>query len=477
MSSVPVLRVHTGTDASNVQTWRFQTTFHVGRADECELKIADSHISRKHAIVSFQQGQWWVQDLNSANGILVNGERIPGAPVAPNLTVRLGLEGPWVWFELEQAPEPAAPPAAADAPPSQTMVLKKYTEKYLTPGGKDEVVGQQTMMIRSAFQRVQKKQRSKFALALGGVALVACGIAGYAYYQHRQLSERKALAQELFYQMKALDVDIANVRSENVAMYRSRRMEMEKNYEKFLTTLKVYDPKMSEQDRLIMRISRVFGECELDMPPGFKEEVENYIKKWQGSGRYKAAVQRAKENGYTPRITNQLLSQGLPPQFFYLAMQESNFDPFISGPETYMGIAKGMWQFIPETGAKYGLQIGPLADMRRPDTSDDRHNWEKATVAASRYLKDLYSTDALASGLLVMASYNWGEGRVIKRIKSLPGNARERNFWRLLTEYRSDIPQETYDYVFYIVSAAVIGENPRLFGFDFDNPLGELEKR
>ncbi|MCA2966440.1 MAG: transglycosylase SLT domain-containing protein, partial [Acidobacteriaceae bacterium] len=157
--------------------------------------------------------------------------------------------------------------------------------------------------------------------------------------------------------------------------------------------------------------------------------------------------------------------------------QESNFDPYISGPETYMGIAKGMWQFIPETGAKYGLQIGPLADLRRPDTSDDRHNWEKATVAASRYLKDLYSTDALASGLLVMASYNWGEGRVIKRIKSLPGNARERNFWRLLTEFRADIPAETYDYVFHIVSAAVIGENPRLFGFDFDNPLADLEKR
>lgn len=470
MSSVPTLRVHTGSDASNVQTWQFQTTFHIGRADECELKIADSHISRKHAIVSFQQGQWWVQDLNSSNGILVNGERIPGAPVAPNLTVRLGLEGPWVWFEVEQ-------PAVPDVAPSHTMVLKSYTEKYLTPGGKDEVVGQQTMMIRSAFQRVQKKQRSKFALALSGIALVACGIAGYAYYQHRQLSERKALAQELFYQMKALDVDIANVRSENVAAYRARRQEMEKNYEKFLTTLKVYDPKMSEQDRIIMRVSRVFGECELDMPAGFKEEVENYIKKWQGSGRYKAAVTRAKESNYTPRITNQLLQEGLPPQFFYLAMQESNFDPYISGPETYMGIAKGMWQFIPETGAKYGLRIGPLADMRRPDTSDDRHNWEKATVAASRYLKDLYSTDALASGLLVMASYNWGEGRVIKRIKSLPENVRERNFWRLLTEYRSDIPQETYDYVFYIVSAAVIGENPRLFGFDFDNPLGDLEKR
>ena len=77
-----------------------------------------------------------------------------------------------------------------------------------------------------------------------------------------------------------------------------------------------------------------------------------------------------------------------------------------------------MWQFIPETGAKYGLRIGPLADFRRPDPADDRHNWEKATTAAARYLKDIYSTDAQASGLLVIASYNWGEHRVIPIIRN-----------------------------------------------------------
>ena len=37
---------------------------------------------------------------------------------------------------------------------------------------------------------------------------------------------------------------------------------------------------------------------------------------------------------------------------------------------------------------------------------------------------------------------------------------------------KKKIPNETYNYVFYIFSAAVIGENPKLFGFDFDNPLG-----
>jgi hypothetical protein len=51
----------------------------------------------------------------------------------------------------------------------------------------------------------------------------------------------------------------------------------------------------------------------------------------------------------------------------------------------------------------------------------------------------------------------------------MPENPRERNFWRLLKNQQ--IPRETYDYVFSIFSAAVIGENPKLFGFDFENPL------
>jgi hypothetical protein len=89
----------------------------------------------------------------------------------------------------------------------------------------------------------------------------------------------------------------------------------------------------------------------------------------------------------------------------------------------------------------------------------------------------LYTTDAQASGLLVIACYNWGEDQMLPLVRSMPENPRERNFWRLLSQHRNKIPQETYDYVFYIISAAVIGENPRLFGFDFDNPLAGLDSK
>jgi hypothetical protein len=74
-----------------------------------------------------------------------------------------------------------------------------------------------------------------------------------------------------------------------------------------------------------------------------------------------------------------------------------------------------------------------------------------------------------------MASYNWGENRVLRLLQRMPKNPRERNFWRLLALYRNQIPQETYDYVFFIIAAAVIGENPKLFGFDFDDPLAQAK--
>ena len=256
---------------------------------------------------------------------------------------------------------------------------------------------------------------------------------------------------------------------EQARQYQARRRDLENSYDRFLSVLNLYDQKLSEEDRLILRVTRLFGECELAAPPGYIAEVKNYIAKWRSSERFARAIKLSQDMGYVRPIVQELIGQSLPPQYFYLALQESDFDPFISGPPTRWGIAKGMWQFIPETGARYGLTIGPLAKLGRPDPMDDRNKWQKATVAAARYIKDIYATDAQASGLLVIASYNWGEQRIIDRLRTMPANPQERNFWKLLEKYK--IPDQTYKYVFSIVSAAVIGENPRLFGFHFDNPL------
>lgn len=487
-SGVPVVHVHTG----DGRVFRFSQGFRIGRDHDCDVRVNDVHVSRTHAAGSFEKGVWHLHDLKSANGVFVDGRRIETVVIRSGLTISLGIDGPSLSFEVEAAGKETVqvgtPAPTIRQAKDERDLLASYEQRYFGHSSGGERVGGRTMMIRRAFEHVQRRQRRRYWWLVGVAAAAALTAAGYAYYKHRQIVQQQALAQDLFYAMKALDVDIANVErliaesgsaqaKAQVKTYMTRRRDMENTYDRFLAVLDLYDASLSEEDRLILRVTRTFGECELAAPSDYIAHIKSYIRKWQSSPRYARAMKQSEQMGYTKRIAAEFLGQNLPPQFLYLALQESDFNPFNSGPPTYMGIAKGMWQFIPETASRYGLTIGPLAKQRIQDPLDDRHNWEKATQAAARYIKDIYSTDAQASGLLVMASYNWGENRVVNLIRSMPANPQERNFWKLVEKYRTRIPQQTYDYVFYIVSAAVIGENPRLFGFDFDNPLGFLDSR
>ncbi len=500
----------------------FSSAFRIGRATDCELCIADAYVSRIHARVTPEPAGWRVVDLNSSNGLFWHGNRVESVFIASSEVVRLGIEGPQLWFHVHPSPRPVAPepkisippPPKIPAPPAPKIPVppvpetparsatangaprpaapaskEEYVKRYFRAPVEGEVVGEHTGIIRLAFAEIQTQQKQKHNRqkrillgAIGGLALVGLLIGAYAFRLQREARQQRELARNLFYSMKSLDVEIAAAEQSALTAdqarglaivkgYEQRRKEMQANYDQFLATLHIYSPRSSEQHRLILRVARIFGESELDMPPDFENEVQRYIHMWQSTGRFSRDLQIATEKGYTRTIPEALLNRGLPPQFFYLAMQESDFDPYRSGPMTRMGYAKGMWQFIPETAVKYGLHLGPLVDLNRPDPGDERDQPDKATDAATRYIQMLYSTDAQASGLLVMACYNWGEDQIVPLVRSLPPNPRERNFWRLLAEHRSQIPQQTYDYVFYIFSAAVIGENPRLFGFPFDNPL------
>ena len=475
----PALSVRT----EDGRRFRLARTFHIGREQDCEVRIDDGRVSRKHAVVSFEDGHWLLRDRQSGNGIYVDGQRVETVAIDTSVNVRLGPDGPQLTLEIEPAGHIVPP-----KPAGETMILASLEERYFgSATDLDQPAGAQTRMIRKAFHRVQARQRRLYTGIVAAAAVIVIAALGYAYYGHRQMVRQKALAETLFYDMKALDVDIAslerivatsgNVQGKaQVARYRERRRQMENTYEQFLSGLNIYNRTLTPQEQLILRVTRLFGECEMAAPPEYVAEVSSYIRRWQTTQRFARAVAKAQEMGYARRIAEEFQAQNLPAQFFYLAMQESDFNEVASGPPTRMGIAKGMWQFIPDTGKRFGLTIGPLAAYARPDPNDDRHKWDKATNAAARYIKEIYSTDAQASGLLVMASYNWGENRVINMVRSMPLNPRERNFWKLLERYRDRVPKETYDYVLSIVSAAVIGENPRLFGFNFDDPLAFANK-
>lgn len=463
-----------------VKHFRFTGPFRIGRAADCEVSLQDQFVSRVHARGYFEAGQWWLEDLNSSNGLFLNGQRLSKVLLGSGSTVRLGVQGLSLNFSVEQ-PAPPPPPPPATKP---VMGGAANAERYFGKLKEGEVAGEHTMFIRSAFQQVQRKQKRKYSGVIVALIAVAIVLAGFGYRQYRKAKGQRLIAEQMFYSIKGLDVEIAGLQEavnasgsqqarNQLHAIENRRVQMEDSYNNFLASMHIYNPGMKEEDRLILRVARIFGECEVDMPDDFKSEVQKYIKYWQSSQRFKDNIRTAQKNGYADRIAKEMMRQNLPPQFFYLAMQESDFKTDVSGPITGVGIPKGMWQFMPATAVKYGLRLGPLVDEQRADVMDDRTHYEKETEAASKYLKDLYGNDAQASGLLVMACYNWGQPQVLRLVRSMPPNPRDRNFWKLLQQHKEKVPKETYDYVFRIVAAAVIGENPRLFGFDFDNPLAK----
>ncbi|MEA1947060.1 MAG: FHA domain-containing protein [Thermodesulfobacteriota bacterium] len=457
--------------------FRFADSFQIGRGRESEVRIMDDIVSRPHAEIRFEEGRWWAYDLKSTNGIFVDGEKIDQVPLANNTRIILAQFGPVLSFSIEETGQE-----------NKTIVeqrsLTQYADRYF--GDPDETsIGKHTMMVRRAFKKIQKKQKKRYVAIIAIFASLFLLAGTYAIYKHRQVIKQKAIAADIFYSIKRLELEFSSAlksirlkedaeSQKLIENYRVQRKEMEDKYNQFVNTLDLYGKNISEKERLILRVARTFGECEINMPKGFAKEVMSYIKKWKTTTRLKEAIERAKKKGYIPKIVEIMEFHDLPPQFFYLALQESLFDINACGPKTRFGIAKGIWQFIPSTAVRYGLRSGPLLEVKKPDPQDERQHFEKSTMAAAKYIRDIYDTEAQASGLLVMASYNWGERRVTRLIRTMPEDPRERNFWRILEKYKEKIPKQTYDYVFYIVSATVIGENPRLFGFDFDNPLASV---
>jgi len=477
---LPLLVVKMERGEATHESYTFDKPFCIGRGDTSDIQVLDQSVSRKHCDVYFEDGRWWIRDLFSSNGLYINDEKVRSFPLARDTQVEIGRGGPILSFSYE------------GIVPNETVQKKststsQFEQKYFSDSPGKEV-GVHTMKVRKAFERALKRKRKKYIGIIYLVVFLFLVAGGVAIFQQIRIQKQKGLAVELFYVMKSLELDIAQLKKRlltsgsdedqrAVNNAQTRLVDLSNKYEESLQSSGLYRKKWTEKERLILNVARIFGECELTLPDVFVQEVNKYIKKWQSTNRFRDAIIRAKEKNLIIPISDIMLSQDLPPHLFYLALQESDFVPEKVGPQTNYGFAKGMWQFIPDTARAYGLKLGPLVQYRRHDPRDERHDFEKSTQAAASYLKDIYETEAQASGLLVMASYNWGETRVKKLIREMPENPQERNFWLLLENYYDRIPKETYDYVFYIFSAAVIGENPELFGFDFANPLAEVESQ
>lgn len=480
----------------------FTKTFSLGRDDECDVSLPIQAISRRHAEARYEDGSWWLIDLESSNGTFCDGERVQRHRIEGTETFRFVADGPIVRFALTEGYSPKATTMKQSIPAAprhdSDKSIEDYAAHYLSDES-DRPAGEHTMMIRKAFKSVHAEQKKRHFAVLGGVlgtaVLIIAIVLVFLYRSEQARKNAEANVAALFYQIKALELVVAEFKAANeylqnpeqaasLARAEDQLRAMNESYEATIVEYGIRR-RLNPEERLIHHAALIFRESELEIPPGFVREVRNKIHEFwlkpQNVRTIQEGARRAEREGYTPFIVEELRKNGLPPEFFYLALQESNLDPTqVAYANTRWGWAKGMWQFIPATARRYDLEIGPLWEENVHDPQDERHDFEKSTVAAAKYISEIYRTLAQASGLLVLASYNWGEFGVARRLEALPDpepfrsmemNPISRSYWRFYNEYEDRIPDQTRDYVLKIFSLAVIGSNPRFFGIEMDDPL------
>jgi len=423
---------------------------------------------------------WWIKDLGSSNGTYLNGSRIQLSPIPVEATIEFFAGGPIVQVSVEPGERVSIGSAAPGVPARQTPPPLQ-TPRGTTKAPEESLIARTPDAVEpGAGKHILRKHRRRFAVGMTVMGLLLAGAVAIIVHQQRDRSEVLNLARQIFYQTKSLEVELAklklalskqpSVEVPPAVQETDRRLrEMQQRYASLTEEMKLIGSYRSKDDLLIFRIARVFGEYDLSIPDDFVAEVKRYIRKWKQTKRLENTMARINSLGRAARVVRAMRERELPAQFLYLALQESDFNTDAIGPETRFGIPKGMWQFLPQTAVEYGLAVGPEQGRRVFDPRDERFDFEKSTDAAADYLQYLYTTEAQASGLLVMSAYNWGHGNLRRKLSRLPQTPEERNFWRMLQSQQ--IPDETYGYVLNIVAAAVIGEDPAYFGFSFENPL------
>lgn len=146
-------------------------------------------------------------------------------------------------------------------------------------------------------------------------------------------------------------------------------------------------------------------------------------------------------------IIEPLLKQaGIPDDFKYLAVIESNLNPKAVSPAQ----AVGLWQIIEGTAKEAGLEVTKEVD--------ERYHIEKSTIAATNYLKKAYNS--FNSWTTAAAAYNAG----ISMIQKQMGIQKQNNYYDLL------LGEETERYIFRILALKQIMTHPELYNFETVQP-------
>lgn len=184
---------------------------------------------------------------------------------------------------------------------------------------------------------------------------------------------------------------------------------------------------------------------QFSLPVEFNERVVQEIYYLTGKAKSFISSSLNRKTAFDSLIYAKIDEAKMPRDLIYLSLVESGFKVRAYSRAK----ASGLWQFIPETGKRYGVDVDFWLDQRR--------NPEMATDAALKYLSDLYGY--FGDWQLAMAAYNCGEGRVRRLIRELKADT-TRDTTKAITYWDLQLPSETMHYVPRILAAMVIGHYP-----------------
>jgi len=181
--------------------------------------------------------------------------------------------------------------------------------------------------------------------------------------------------------------------------------------------------------------------------------IQQFINYYRGRGRTTMETGLYRSGMFMRMARRIFREEGVPENVAWLGQVESTWKPTALS----WAAASGLWQFIPGTGSRFGLQ--------RTAYVDERNSFDEATRASAKYLKFL-ADRYHGNWELAMAAYNSGEGNVDRAVR----RAGVENFWSAFPY----LPQETRNYVPNILATILIANNPNEYGFGHIRPSAPL---
>ncbi|RFZ81675.1 lytic transglycosylase domain-containing protein [Mucilaginibacter terrenus] len=174
------------------------------------------------------------------------------------------------------------------------------------------------------------------------------------------------------------------------------------------------------------------------------KRVDYKLKKSIATHRFRnvqSNILHSKADKLFPVIEPILRAYGIPEDFKFVPLVESGLREGTS-PKG----ARGIWQFMPGTARSYGLKVNR--------GKDERLNIRKSTIAACKYIKELYAE--FNSWTLAAAAYNNGSIKLERAIN----RQKEDNYFRM------SLNRETGSYVYKLIAMKEIINRPKKYGYN-----------